>query len=152
MILQQVTGSAKSIILADEILRQVSLQCGCRVEHSSAYSYLTATIGGKRFHANERLIRGKRCGSVVITVVRGRSLYGLAKKFIRVICPCMRSWDFALITWFPRPVYPNSDPLTVRIDWGGIDVNNIVDVNVVSLNDIQPSRVAVGIDSIHNNN
>ena len=27
-------------------------------------------------------------------------------------------------------------------------VNIIVDVNVVSLNDIQPSRVAVGIDSI----
>ena len=53
------------------------------------------------------------------------------------------------MTWFPNPVYPDRDPLTVRINRGGVDVNNIVDVTVTSLNYIQPSRVAVLINDVN---
>ena len=127
----------------------MSLSCGCRIEHSTTHNHATAVIGGKKFTANESLTRGKRCGSVVTMVVGGRSVYGLVKKFIRVVCRCMRCCDFALITWFPLPIYPDGDPVTVRINWGGVDVNHIGTVRVVSLNDIQPARVAVWLEPRH---
>ena len=60
----------------------------------------------------------------------------------------MNACDLDLITWFPNPVYPDGDPLTVRINRGGVDVNNIDDVTVTSLNYIQPSRVAVLINDV----
>ena len=101
------------------------------------------------FTSNESLVRGKRCGSVVTMVSEGRSVYGLVKKFIRVLCRCMRCCDFGLITWFPLPVYPDGDPLTVRINLGGLDVNNLDRVRVISLNVIQPARVSVWLDPIH---
>lgn len=76
-------------------------------------------------------------------------MYGLVKTFVRVLCSCMRCSDFGLVTWFTHPVYPDADPLTVRINRGGMNVNNIVDVNVTSLNCIQPARVSVSIDLVH---
>ena len=48
--------------------------------------------------------------------------------------------------WFPLPTYPDGDPLTVKIDLRGVDVNNVGVGTVVSLFDIQPSRVLVDID------
>ena len=128
-------------------MSRITLTCGCRVTQSSAYSHKTAVVGGKRFTSRERLIKGKRCGSVVTRVVGGRSVYGLVKEFVRIICNCMICSDFGLITWFPDPVYPDGDPLTVRINLGGIDVNNIARVHVASLNCIAPARVCVSIDS-----
>ena len=73
-------------------------------------------------------------------------MYGIVKKFCRVICSCPKVYDFVLVTWLPRPVYPDTDPLTVRINVRGLDVNNIPNIRVISINDIQPSRVLVDID------
>ena len=145
----QVTGKAKSIVLPPVISNQISLPCGCRVEHSQVYSFPRAVIGGRRFTSGEPLRSGSRCGSVV-TMVRGdRSIYGLVKQFVRVICGCMNRFDLGLITWFPNPIYPDGDPLTVRINRGGVDVNDIDDVTVTSLNYIHPSRIAVLINDIN---
>ena len=109
-------------------------------------------IGGKQFNAGEELIRGRRCGSVVTSSIAGWSRYGLVKQFLRVVCRCLHFHDFAVVTWFPRPTYPDGDPLTVRVDLDGVvpDVNNMNDVDVVSLYDIEPSRVSVGHDRVHN--
>ena len=129
-------------------VRRIDLPCGCRTENNVVHSHSKAIIGGKDFTAGESLISGRRCGSVVTMVKRGRSVYGLVKRFIRVLCGCVRVYDFAIVSWFPLPVYPDGDPLTVRIALEGVDdVNDIGDVDVVSLNDIQPSRVLVEIDS-----
>ena len=82
-------------------------------------------------------------------ITGGRPVYGLVKTFIRVICRCVRCHDYGLITWFPFPVYPDRDPLTVRINCGGDNMNTLRTVRVVSLNDIQPARVAVWLDPRH---
>ena len=107
--------------------------------------YKYAEIGGKRFSAGEGLRAGVRCGSVFTLVRGGRSMYGLIKCFYRVVCACQVT-DFARVTWFPKPCYPDGDPLTVKIVLRGLDVNNIPDKHIVSLNDIQPSRICVEID------
>ena len=74
------------------------------------------------------------------------TVYGLVKQFVRVICDCPRVHDFAVVTWLPRPIYPDGDPLTVRIDLNGRDVNTMNNLDVCSLNDIQPCRTIVLID------
>ena len=113
----------------------------------SVFSHSQAVIGGKKFYAGESLISGRRCGSVIIMKVKdGRSVYGLVKRFVRIVCDCVRVRDFVVVTWLPRPVYPDRDPLTVRINLGGVNVNTMNNQTVSSLNDIQPSRVIVGID------
>ena len=124
------------------------LSCGCRAESCSAFTHSQAQIGGKKFNAGERLLRGQRCGSIITAVIGGRSVYGTVKQFNRVLCACCRVYDFAVVTWFPRPTYPDGDPLTVKIDLAGVaDVNNISNVSVVALNDVQPSRVCVEINT-----
>ena len=129
----------------------ICLPCGCHVASSNTYQNTKASIGGKEFSAGEKLIAGRRCGSVVTSAISGRSMYGLVKQFLRVVCACLRFHDFAVVTWFPRPTYPDGDPLTVRVDVRGIvDVNNLSAVDVIGLGDIQPSRVAVELDPRHN--
>ena len=130
-------------------LIQVYLRCGCRLGHSALYSHSTALIGGKRFNAGERLLLSVRCGSVITMVRDGRSVYGLLKKLYRVVCACDQLIDLAVVTWFPFPDYPDSDPLTVTITLNGLDVNHITETEVVPLYDIQPSRVGVEIDDEH---
>jgi hypothetical protein len=79
----------------------------------------------------------------------GQSVYGLVKKFLRVLCGCPRCHDLVVVTWFPKPVYPDGDPLTVKVSVGvGVDVNSLHDERVVFLNDIQPVRVAVSLDRV----
>ena len=141
----ELCGDGKTFILSRPVSNQIKLKCNCRVEHSSISSHLTARIGGKRFTAGERVLPGSRSGSVIIRVVNGKSIYGLAKKFVRVICDCFRIHDFVVVTWLPPPVYPDKDPLTVHIHLtGGVNVNRMTNLTVSSLNDIQPSRVIVG--------
>ena len=78
-------------------------------------------------------------------------MYGVVKQFIRVVCGCLRFHQFAVVTWFPRPTYPDGDPLTVRIDLDIVpDVNNIPILSVISLYDIEPSRVSVDLDRRNN--
>lgn len=129
----------------------MSLPCDCAVTTCSVYQCSRAKIGGKNFTAGEKLIRGRRCGSVVTSNISGHSKYGLVKQFLRVVCGCLAFYDFAVLTWFPRPSYPDSGPLTVRVGLDGIpDVNNVVAVDVIGLYDIEPARVAVDLDPQHN--
>ena len=79
----------------------------------------------------------------------GSSVYGLVKKFLRVLCDCPTVVDLLVVTWFPPPEYPDDDVLTVKIVLGGADVNRIRRVDITPLFDIQPSRVAVDIDTVH---
>ena len=143
----ELCGDGKPFFLCRTLSNQIKLKCNCRLTTGlcSISSHLTARIGVKRFTAGERLTPGGRCGSVMIRVVNGRSVYGLAKKFVRVICDCVHIHDFVIVTWLPPPVYPDGDPLTVHIHLGdGVDVNAMTNQTVSSLNDIQPSRVIVG--------
>lgn len=144
----EVCGKAKPASLSAGIYDQIKLTCRCRLQRCTVCSHHRALIGGKKFHADEPLIPGQRCGSVIVRVMAdGRSVYGLAKRFIRVVCKCVRIYDLVVVTWLPRPTYPDGDPLTVKIDLGGIDVNNMNNYRVSSLNDIQPSRVIIRIDT-----
>ena len=126
---------------------QAHMHCGCHVHNCTLSTHDLATIGGKSFHAGEKLSLGRSCGSVVTMVSGGRSIYGLVQKFVRVVCTCDRFIDFAIVGWLPFPYYPDSDPLTVVIQLNGLDVNNIAVHQLVPLYDIQPSRVAVEIDT-----
>ena len=147
LIKTEVCGAVKPAVLSQVISNQINLTCDCRVENSSISFHRQAVIGGKKFYAGEPLIPGKRCGSVIIQLIDGRSVYGLVKKFLRIVCDCVRVRDFVIVTWFPRPVYPDRDPLTVRINLGGLNVNTMNNHTVSSLNDIQPSRVIVDCDT-----
>ena len=148
----ELTGRFDMVQVPDSYCDSIQqfLRCGCRLGHSVVYEYVRAKIGGKSFNAGEKLSPGVRCGSVVTKITDGRSVYGLIKKFYRVMCACHSFIDLVLITWFPVPTYPDGDPLTIKIFLGGLRVNNIPLLNVVSLNDIHPSRVGVEIDNIHN--
>ena len=144
-------GDGKPFFLTQMLSNQFNLTCTCRVENSMIFSHVLAHVGGKRFTAGEPLIAGKRCGSVIIRNMRGRSVYGLAKRFVRIVCGCLRVHNFVVVTWLPRPVYPDGDPLTVNIHLDtGVDVNRMDNFTVSSLNDIQPSRVIVSIDVTNN--
>ena len=145
----ELCGTAKPFIPDRTLAIKIKLTCGCRVDNSSVFSHSQAIIGGKRFCPGEPLFPGKRCGSVIIRVMGGRSVYGLAKRFVRVICGCVRVRDFVVVTWLPLPVYPDGDPLTVHINLGGVNVNRMNNHSVSSLNDIQPARVIVWIDRIN---
>ena len=109
----QVTGTSKEIKLSANVVRLISLPCGCHVASCHSFQRSKASIGGKEFSAGEKLIAGRRCGSVVTSAKSGRSMYGLVKQFVRVMCACLRFYDFAVVTWFPRPTYPDGVPLTV---------------------------------------
>ena len=123
------------------------MPCTCHVAACNTFQNSKAWIGGKHFVAGEKLTRGRRCGSVVTSTIRGWSMYGLVKQFVRIVCGCLRFHDFAVVTWFPRPTYPDRDPLTVRVDLDGVpDVNNMNVLDMISLCDIEPSRIAVGFD------
>ena len=145
----EVIGSFEMVEVPDHYHDSIQrhLKCGCRLGHSAVYEHARANIGGKCFNAGEKLRVGVRCGSVVTMIAGGRSVYGLIKKFYRVVCTCHSFIDFVLLTWFPLPNYPDGDPLTVKIVLGGSNVNNIPGVSVVLLNDIHPSRIGVEIDN-----
>ena len=113
------------------------------------FGHPKASIAGRKFTSGEKIQSGSRCGSVVTSVVGGRSRYGVVTQFIRVVCPCCEINDFAIISWLPPPSYPDGDPLTVRIDITDVDINNIGTSDCISLRDIQPSRVLIELDSSH---
>ena len=127
---------------------QCHLSCGCRIQHATVFSHSQALIGGKKFNPGEQLLKATRCSSVVTMVKGGNSIYGLVKRFLRVLCDCGYI-DLVVVTWLPPPVYPDGDVLTVRIDVGGMNVNRLTRLHVVPLYDIQPSRIAVDVDTTH---
>ena len=145
------TGKSKLVELSGDIKDSVQsfMRCGCRIDHSAVFMHTSGKIGGKRFNPGENLSVGKRCGSVVTMVNNDMSVYGLIKKFYRVVCACAHFNEFAIITWFPHPNYPDRDPLTVEIPIRGVNINDIPQMNVIPLYNIQPSRVGVEIDDSH---
>ena len=82
-------------------VRRIDLPCGCRTENNIVHSHSKTIIGGKDFTAGESLISGRRCGSVVTMVKRSRSVYGLVNRFIRVLCGCVRVYDFVIVVSSP---------------------------------------------------
>ena len=145
----ELTSKGKLIELSDCFRDSIQtfLQCGCRVDHSIVHEHKLGKIGGKRFTSGEILRVGRRCGSVVTMVSGGKSVYGLIKKFYRIYCACSSFVDFVVVTWFPNPHYPDRDPLTVEIGVRGLDVNNMPRMCVVPLHYIQPSRIAVEMNT-----
>lgn len=148
----ELTSKGKLTELSDSVRDsvQTSIQCGCRVDHCIVHEHKLGKIGGKHFTSGERLRVGRRCGSVVTMVSGGISVYGLVKKFYRIHCECSSFVDVVLVTWFPNPHYPDRDPLTVEIEVRGLDVNNMTQMCVVPLYDIQPSRIAVEMNTEEN--
>ena len=62
------------------------------------------------------------------------------------MCSCNVVNDFAIVTWFPFPDYPDGTPLYVRIVLNGMNVNTLTELTLVPLYSIQPSRIGVEID------
>ena len=148
----ELVGRSRELVEFPDHVRdsiQGYLKCGCRLDRCGICEYFRAKIGGKSFTSGEKLSVGTRCGSITTMVTGGRSVYGRIKNFYRVMCECDYVIDFTLITWFPFPTYPDSDPLTIKILLGGLNVNNIPGTNVVPLYDLQPSRIGVEIDNVH---
>ena len=85
-----------------------------------------------------------RCGSIFTAKIGGRSLYGKILRFVRVVCSNFGTvTELAVVEWFPDPVYPDGDPLLVRID---LDKERANAPNVLYLYEIDPSRVLYEID------
>ena len=145
----ELTDKSKMVEISDHFhgAIQQQFECGCRFCHCVVYEHKTAMIGGHRFTAGERLRPAVRCGSIVTMLKGGRSVYGLMKRFFRVVCRCDNIMDLVFVTWFPLPTYPDRDPLTVRISIQAIQINNIPRGTIVSLNDLDGSRIGAEIDA-----
>ena len=88
-----------------------------------------------------------RCGSIFTAKIDGRSLYGKILRFVRVVCSNFGTvTELAVVEWFPAPVYPDGDPLLVRIDLDNEPEPADAPTNVLYLNEIDPSRVLYEID------
>ena len=86
-----------------------------------------------------------RCGSIFTAKIDGRSLYGKLLRFARVVGSNFGTvTELAVVEWFPEPVYPDGDPLLVRIDLDNEPAD--APTNVLYLNEIDPSRVLYEID------
>ena len=84
------------------------------------------------------------CGSVVTTVVDGQSFYARVQAFVQVDedpCP-----GYAIVNWFSKPEYPFRIPLVVKVRDDGSDIQNDFGT-VISINNIDPSRVMIGTDT-----
>ena len=85
-----------------------------------------------------------RCGSVFTAKVEGRALYGIIKRFVRVVCRHFGTvTQLAVVEWFPEPQYPDGDPLLVLID----TTRPVAEApEVLYLDEIDPARVLYEID------
>ena len=77
--------------------------------------------------------------------IGGRSLYGHIDRFISVRCHFSgKCIEFAKVSWFARPVYPDRDPLTVDISLRGTPVPA---PPLLYLDEIDPARICYYIDT-----
>ena len=120
---------------------------GCNADCLSVTYFSVAYIMGVHFRAGEWAVGGSsRCGSVVTTVVDGRSLYARVKMFVKVHrddCP-----GYALVDWFSEPEYPTGTPLVVRVRGDGSEIDSVRG-SVIRITSIDPSRVIVEPDDDH---
>ena len=76
--------------------------------------------------------------------IGGRSLYGHIDRFVSVRCHFSgKCSEFAKVSWFARPVYPDSDPLTVDISLRGASVKA---PTLLHLDEIDPARICYYVD------
>ena len=107
-----------------------------------------AKIGGVDFTSGQGLEgvrkggdKMKRSGSVVTLVRGGRSLYAVVIQFL--------SFDRLHVThvrWLPVPDYPTGTPIVVRLVRGNPEP---IEPCIVSLRDIDPSKVAILTENDH---
>ena len=105
-----------------------------------------ATVIDTKFVAGEPLAgvrragwSNRRCGSVITTIIGGRSYYGLVGEFIERVDGT--GLKFAVVSWLPRPSYPYpNNPTVVRLR--DVDVCPGLP-GCVSIFDIDPTSVGV---------
>ena len=107
---------------------------------SMIVSHTTATICGVKFTAGDNIDggAGKRCGSMITSVVKGQSYYGKVIKFMSSVCP-NNVGLYAYVDWLGKPEYPfEGTPLVVRVS----DNAQLCSASrVLSIFDIDPSRI-----------
>lgn len=106
-----------------------------------------ANISGVEFTAGQNIVVGKRCGSVVTSVIQGQSMYGKVLKFFSSSCD-KNAGMYAYVEWMNVPDYPfDGTPLVVRLR---DDAPICVAPNVLSIFDIDPSRIICERSDIEN--
>lgn len=109
-------------------------------DHLAITEYRVAHILGKHFRSDEW--GSYRCGSVITSVLAGRSVYARVTKFLTVDGD--ECEGYACVTWFGAPEYPlDGSPLVVRCR--EIDPDRLVDAYgcVLRITRIDPSQVMV---------
>lgn len=114
---------------------------GCDVDCLSVTCYSVAYILGVHFRAGEW--GQNSCGSVITTVVNGRSLYARVNAFVRVDDD--ESPGYALVSWFSEPTYPFGHPLVVRVTDDGSELDRQLG-SAVRITCIDPSKVMIDPD------
>ena len=116
---------------------------GSNVEdHFALTEYHIAMILGKHFRSGEW---GEyRCGSVIVCVISGMSVYERVNKFFTIDGDDCEG--YAPVTWFGAPEYPLGSPLVVRCLEE--EPQRLVDAYgcVVKITQIDPSQVMVERD------
>ena len=80
-----------------------------------------------------------RCSSIFTAKVDGESLYGYINHFVKVTCRFSGKFtNFALITWFAKPTYPDNDNLRTNIDLRG---DTASDTDIIDVDEIDPARI-----------
>ena len=129
------------------VVRSVTGRCECcsiNVITTGIVSYSKAVICGVSFSAGQDIGGGpnKTCGSVVTCVVDGQSRYGIVLHFFTHMCE-HNTGMYAYIQWFNQTDYPfEGTPLVVRIKDSAPPVG-VLTRQVVSIFDIDPSRVII---------
>ena len=121
---------------------------GVSADCFSVHFYAVAHIMGVHFRAGE-WGQYPRCGSVITCVMDVgdnvyQSFYGRVRKFL--VVDGDDSPGYASVHWFSRPTYPDDTPLVVRVGEDGSFVDKTFG-SIVSICDIDPSRVMVEYDS-----
>ena len=115
---------------------------GCNTDCFNVNTFSVTHIMGTHFRAGE-WGQKKRCGSVITTVVEGRSLYARVVTFLKVRgdkCP-----GYAIVRWFGVPEYPHGSPLVVRVSDDGSVLDRIHGV-VIKITSIDPSQIIIDKD------
>lgn len=90
---------------------------------------------------------GKRCGSIVTSVINGQSMYGKVIKFFSSACERVKSM-YAFVEWMNVPDYPVSGtPIVVRLR---DNASTCIASPVLSIFDIDPSRIICERSDIEN--
>lgn len=114
--------------------------CSMREIQTQVIAHSKANILGVEFTAGQDIVPGKRCGSILTSVIDGQSMYGKVLKFFS--CACNKNTGvYAFVEWMNVPDYPMSGtPLVVRLRDNALACTA---PPVLSIFDIDPSRVIV---------